>query len=161
MLVRLKRAREPQLTGLGTGISSDEFTLLQIVKGLGPFLTSDTGSSLEDGTSTHSVALQTSLNQPNPRYYAAFKHPRALSFGQDQQAIKYVQDLALSVKVPFDSSSGRVLVTFYNDKLNDAQTVIPALGGLLALSSLPTFLSSDGVEVFKAYVPIPPPDLGF
>ncbi|OCH91496.1 ARM repeat-containing protein [Obba rivulosa] len=46
--------------------------------------------------------------------------------------------------------AARVLVTFYCGKLEDTETIIPALKGLVSLTSLPTFTGSDAVEVVKA-----------
>ncbi|GBE89610.1 MMS19 nucleotide excision repair [Sparassis crispa] len=48
--------------------------------------------------------------------------------------------------------SVRVLVTFYCGKLEDTETIIPALKGLLSLTSMPLFASNDAVEVMKALV---------
>lgn len=44
----------------------------------------------------------------------------------------------------------RVLVTFYTERLDDSDTVIPALKGLLCLSQLPTFTAIEATEVFQA-----------
>lgn len=44
----------------------------------------------------------------------------------------------------------RVLVTFYIGKLEDTETIVPALKGLVTLSSLPPFISSDAIEVVRA-----------
>lgn len=40
----------------------------------------------------------------------------------------------------------RVLVIFYQEKLQDSDTVIPALDGLLTLSSLDTFGASEASD---------------
>ncbi|KAH9943852.1 ARM repeat-containing protein [Amylocystis lapponica] len=48
--------------------------------------------------------------------------------------------------------SVRVLVTFYCGKLEDTETIIPALRGLASLVSQPLFTSSDAVEVMKALI---------
>ena len=45
----------------------------------------------------------------------------------------------------------RVLVSFYSGKLDDPETVIPALNGLVSLTSLPTFSDADAGETVKAY----------
>ncbi|KAL5536863.1 hypothetical protein ACEPAF_686 [Sanghuangporus sanghuang] len=44
----------------------------------------------------------------------------------------------------------RVLVSFYSGKLEDPETVIPALKGLVSLTSLPTYSDPDAVESVKA-----------
>jgi DNA repair/transcription protein MET18/MMS19 len=43
-------------------------------------------------------------------------------------------------------------VAFYLGKLEDLDTIIPALKGLLPLSKLSPFTSPDAMEVLKAYV---------
>ena len=50
-----------------------------------------------------------------------------------------------------DPLSARVLVSFYAGKLEDKETVIPALNGIVPLSSLPTFTASDAADISKAY----------
>ncbi|EMD39279.1 hypothetical protein CERSUDRAFT_82017 [Gelatoporia subvermispora B] len=44
----------------------------------------------------------------------------------------------------------RVLVTFYCGKLEDTETIVPALKGLVSLTSLPTFTGTDAIEVVNA-----------
>ena len=44
----------------------------------------------------------------------------------------------------------RTLVAFYCGKLEDTETIIPALKGLTTLTKLPAFASTDAVEVAKA-----------
>ena len=48
----------------------------------------------------------------------------------------------------------RVLVTFYCGKLEDTETIVPALKGLVTLVGAPGLTSTDAVEVVKAYVSI-------
>ncbi|KAG8958276.1 hypothetical protein FRC03_009290 [Tulasnella sp. 419] len=43
-----------------------------------------------------------------------------------------------------------VLNTFFRNKLDEADTVISAIRGILRLSSLPNFFQSDAIETFKA-----------
>ncbi|KDQ61341.1 hypothetical protein JAAARDRAFT_190123 [Jaapia argillacea MUCL 33604] len=50
----------------------------------------------------------------------------------------------------FNRQSVRVLVNFYCGKLEDTDTLVPAVKGILCLTSLPTFTSPDAVEVVKA-----------
>ena len=45
----------------------------------------------------------------------------------------------------------KVLVTFFISKLEDTDTIVPALKGLVSLSSRPTFTDLDAVELAKAY----------
>jgi len=44
----------------------------------------------------------------------------------------------------------RVLVTFYCGKLDDTETMIPALKGLVPLASLPTCTSIDVEDIIRA-----------
>jgi DNA repair/transcription protein MET18/MMS19 len=44
----------------------------------------------------------------------------------------------------------KTLVTFYIGKLEDLETIIPALKGLFSLSKLSPFTSTDAVEVLRA-----------
>lgn len=44
----------------------------------------------------------------------------------------------------------RVLVNFYCGKLDDSDTVIPALKGLVPLCKLPTFTSSDAIQTIES-----------
>ncbi|CAE6521545.1 unnamed protein product [Rhizoctonia solani] len=48
--------------------------------------------------------------------------------------------------------STRVLTTFYCEKIQDADTVIPALDGLLTLTSLPTFGENEAKETAQSIV---------
>jgi len=47
----------------------------------------------------------------------------------------------------------RVLTTFYSGKLDDTETIVPSLQGLMTLVTFPQFTSSDALEVTKAFVP--------
>ncbi|KZT43226.1 hypothetical protein SISSUDRAFT_1057991 [Sistotremastrum suecicum HHB10207 ss-3] len=46
----------------------------------------------------------------------------------------------------------RVLVNFYCGKLDDSDTVIPALKGLVPLCKLPTFTSSDAIQTIESII---------
>lgn len=48
--------------------------------------------------------------------------------------------------------STRVLTTFYCEKIQDADTVIPALDGLLTLASLPTFGANEATDTAQSIV---------
>ncbi|PCH36357.1 ARM repeat-containing protein [Wolfiporia cocos MD-104 SS10] len=52
----------------------------------------------------------------------------------------------------FNRQSVRVLVAFYCGKLEDTETIIPALKGLVPLADLPPFTSTDAVEVMNGLV---------
>lgn len=47
-------------------------------------------------------------------------------------------------------STVRVLVTFFRGKLEDTETIIPALKGLVALVTKPAFGSSHAVDILQA-----------
>ncbi|CAL1714198.1 unnamed protein product [Somion occarium] len=77
-----------------------------------------------------------------------------LTSEEDDQRTKGVEFLS-SVLARFpreklNRQSVRVLVTFYCGKLEDTETIIPALKGLVALVAAPTFTSTDAVEVVRA-----------
>lgn len=44
----------------------------------------------------------------------------------------------------------RVLTTFFCDKLEDTETIIPALKGLVSLTTLPAFTSNEVLTVVNA-----------
>lgn len=48
--------------------------------------------------------------------------------------------------------AARVLMTFFCSKLDDTETVIPALKGLKVLVVFPTSTSTDAIEIIRAYV---------
>lgn len=52
---------------------------------------------------------------------------------------------------PDKLASAKVLVKFMSDKLDDTDTIIPALKGLASLVTLPAFTSVEAVDVMKAY----------
>ena len=49
-------------------------------------------------------------------------------------------------------SGARVLVTFYCNKLDDADTIKPALTGLLCLAKLPSFSPVEATAALEASV---------
>ncbi|KIO20015.1 hypothetical protein M407DRAFT_11103 [Tulasnella calospora MUT 4182] len=98
------------------GVAEKDFTLLNVIKALGPALTAEEGDHRSRG-----VELLSTVMEKCP--------PERL-----------------------DKHSTHVLYTFYEQKLDDSDTVIPALHGLLTLVSLPTFASSDVVSLFQALV---------
>ncbi|TDL24084.1 ARM repeat-containing protein [Rickenella mellea] len=44
----------------------------------------------------------------------------------------------------------RVLLTFFTSKLDDTETIIPALNALVSLTTLPNFISADATETMNA-----------
>ncbi|EJF59029.1 ARM repeat-containing protein [Dichomitus squalens LYAD-421 SS1] len=77
-----------------------------------------------------------------------------LTSEEDDLRTKGVEFLSLVLsRCPHEKlnrQSVRTLVTFYCGKLEDTETIIPALKGLNTLSKLPLFASSDAVEVANA-----------
>ncbi|KAI0352164.1 ARM repeat-containing protein [Trametes cingulata] len=77
-----------------------------------------------------------------------------LTAEEDDLRTKGVEFLSLVLaKCPpekLNRQSVRVLTTFYCGKLEDTETIIPALKGLATLTKLPAFTSSDALEVIKA-----------
>ena len=45
-----------------------------------------------------------------------------------------------------------MLVNFYCNKLEDSETVMPAVKGFLPLAALPTYTTSDAIDTINAYV---------
>ncbi|KAH9930313.1 ARM repeat-containing protein [Fomitopsis serialis] len=95
-------------------ISKGNATLLDLVKALGEYLTSE----------------------------------------EDELRTKGVEFLSLVIsKCPPEKlhrQSVRVLVSFYCGKLEDTETIIPALKGLVSLTAMPAFASADAIEVMNA-----------
>ncbi|KAG1764825.1 ARM repeat-containing protein [Suillus occidentalis] len=96
------------------GISSGQLTLLDIIKALGEFLTSE-----EDRLRTKGVEFLSSILGRCP-------HERL-----NRQAI-------------------RVLTTFYCSKLEDLETIIPALNGLSYLVKFPNIQSAEAKDILNA-----------
>ncbi|EPQ56802.1 hypothetical protein GLOTRDRAFT_128555 [Gloeophyllum trabeum ATCC 11539] len=95
-------------------ISDGQGTLLDVVKALGEYLTSE-----EDALRTKGVEFMSAVLSGCP--------PER-----------------------FNRQSVKVLVSFLCGQLEDPETVVPALKGLLSLTYLPTFTSGDAVDVFDA-----------
>ncbi|TFK91443.1 ARM repeat-containing protein [Polyporus arcularius HHB13444] len=77
-----------------------------------------------------------------------------LTSEEDDLRTKGVEFLSLVIaRCPpekLNRQSVRTLVAFYCGKLEDTETIIPALKGLVTLTKLPLFTSIDAVEVAKA-----------
>jgi DNA repair/transcription protein MET18/MMS19 len=57
---------------------------------------------------------------------------------------------AIDVLLDMFGMQVRVLASFYCGKLDDTETIIPALKGLATLTALPTFSSTDATSVVQA-----------
>ncbi|EPT02988.1 hypothetical protein FOMPIDRAFT_1142982 [Fomitopsis schrenkii] len=79
-----------------------------------------------------------------------------LTSEEDELRTKGVEflSLVLSKCLPqkLNRQSVRVLVNFYCGKLEDTENIIPALKGLIPLTSMPAFASTDAIEVVRALV---------
>ncbi|KAI0642252.1 ARM repeat-containing protein [Trametes meyenii] len=77
-----------------------------------------------------------------------------LTAEEDDLRTKGVEFLSLVLaKCPpekLNRQSVRVLTTFYCGKLEDTETIIPSLKGLVTLTKLPAFASTDALEVTRA-----------
>ncbi|CCM00251.1 uncharacterized protein FIBRA_02280 [Fibroporia radiculosa] len=79
-----------------------------------------------------------------------------LTAEEDELRTKGVDFLSLVLsKCPAEKmnrQSVRVLVAFYCGKLEDTETIVPALKGLVSLTAMPDLTSIDAVEVMKALI---------
>ncbi|KAJ8694930.1 hypothetical protein PTI98_007563 [Pleurotus ostreatus] len=107
-------SKKDQIVGdIVTAVSSAQFALLDLVKSLGGYLTSE-----EDELRTKGVGLLSSvLHQGN--------------LTTNRQTV-------------------HALTLFYCGKLDDTETIVPALDGLVALSKQPNLSSEDAVAVIRA-----------
>ncbi|KAI0686671.1 ARM repeat-containing protein [Cytidiella melzeri] len=106
--------RQNQIDEIVRAISAGDATILDVVKALGEYLTSE-----EDDVRNKGVELLTQIIDQSP------------SDKLNRQSV-------------------RVLVTFMCEKLDDTDTIIPALKALKALVSKDAFTAADAVEVSKA-----------
>ncbi|KAI8996433.1 ARM repeat-containing protein [Trametes punicea] len=106
--------QEQEVDDTASEIAQGKATLLDLVKSLGEYLTSE-----EDDLRTKGVEFLSLVLSRCP--------PEKLT-----------------------RQSVRVLVTFYCGKLEDTETIIPALKGLVTLTKLPAFASTDAFEVIRA-----------
>ncbi|KAF7971317.1 hypothetical protein HWV62_21494, partial [Athelia sp. TMB] len=101
------------LANLTTGISAGNITLVDIVKGLGEYLTSE-----DDAIRTKGVECLSQVLKSCPADKITRQHTR-------------------------------VLVTFMCGKLDDTETIIPALSALVTLAGLPTCTSQEALEICR------------
>lgn len=96
----------------------------------------------------------TKVTRPIKRNKASLQYYLTMSARTHQQTIELVIPI-LRIIPPLTSLIdwlARVLTTFYCDKIQDADTVIPALEGLLTLASLSTFGVNEATDAVRAYV---------
>lgn len=106
--------RDEEIGEIVSDISNDRTTLINIVKALGEYLTSEEGDLRRKGVELLSLVLE--------------KCPPAKLTRQ----------------------SVRVLTPFYCGKLDDSETIVPALQGILTLVKLPTFGAPEATGVIDA-----------
>ncbi|OSD04782.1 ARM repeat-containing protein [Trametes coccinea BRFM310] len=106
--------QDQEVQDAASEISQGRAALLDLVKALGEYLTSE-----EDDLRTKGVEFLSRV--------LARCSPEKLN----RQAV-------------------RVLVSFYCGKLEDTETIVPALKGLVTLTKLPAFTSPDAIEVVQA-----------
>ncbi|KAL4245852.1 MMS19 nucleotide excision repair protein [Abortiporus biennis] len=77
-----------------------------------------------------------------------------LTSEEDEPRTKGVEFLSLVLgRFPpekLSRQSVRVLVTFFRGKLEDTETIVPALEGLATLVTLPNFASSDAIDIIQS-----------
>ncbi|EIN09656.1 ARM repeat-containing protein [Punctularia strigosozonata HHB-11173 SS5] len=106
--------KEAQVDEVIASVAHKQTTLLQLVKSLGEYLTSEDDELRNKGVEFLSRVLERSPSDTLNR------------------------------------NSVKVLVTFYISKLEDTETVIPALKGLVTLTANSAFTGLDAAEVAKA-----------
>ncbi|GLB41862.1 putative RNAPII transcription regulator C-terminal [Lyophyllum shimeji] len=107
-------ARDEEIEQTVSEISNDRIALLDVVKALGEYLTSE-----EDQLRAKGVELLSSVLSRLPTE-------------------------------KLNRQSVRVLTTFYCGKLDDTETIIPALKGLNTLTTLPTCSSTEASSIMEA-----------
>ena len=136
----------------GVEIVQGNATLLHVVKSLGEFLTSDEddmrtkGNSSDISPSRMFYISQCQASNSSP-LSSRDVLPRSLTDSRVRKSC------AARVHTSSDRPSPckvRTLVAFYCGKLEDTETIIPALKGLVTLTKLPLFASSDAIEVIQA-----------
>ncbi|THU86243.1 ARM repeat-containing protein [Dendrothele bispora CBS 962.96] len=106
--------RDEEVRETASEIANGKTTLLNVVKALGEYLTSE-----EDGVRTKGVEFLSSV-------------------------------LKLCPPEKLNRQSARVLAKFYCSKLEDFDTIIPALKGLDTLTALPSFTEEDVLDTVNA-----------
>ncbi|KAJ3721001.1 ARM repeat-containing protein [Lentinula raphanica] len=106
--------RDEEITEIVSEISNGSTSLLNVVKALGEYLTSEEETSRTKGVELLSVVLG---RCPPER---------------------------------LNRQAARVLTSFYCSKLEDSETVVPALKGLVNLTKLPSSTSEDAPNIMNA-----------
>ncbi|KAF8308312.1 hypothetical protein DL93DRAFT_2231691 [Clavulina sp. PMI_390] len=128
--------REEEAESLASGIDDSSFTLLNIVQALGEHLTSD-----ENETRTKGVTLLTDvLARCQPSKITA-QHSEFLAIPRH-----------LAIHQSLQHREARVLTTFLRGKLEDVDTIQPALRGLAVLTDLDTFAGDAAVQVVESLI---------
>lgn len=145
---------QTQQAGVSVELTAGDAALLPLVKALGEFLTSE-----EDDLRSKGLVV---------RYLCCidFSH-RSTRLGVDFLSLvlaRFPPEKLKSHSGEFGVVIGvcrkglivthlvKVLVTFFRGKLDDTETIIPALRGLVALVAKPAFGSNDAIEVVRGSV---------
>ncbi|KAG5647525.1 hypothetical protein DXG03_009462 [Asterophora parasitica] len=115
-----------------TDISNDRITLLDVVKSLGEYLTSE-----DDALRTKGI-----IQIPDESTFVLINASTGVEF------LSLVLSSCPTEKL--NRQSVRVLATFYCGKLDDTETMIPALKGLNTLTTLPTCSSTEATSIIEA-----------
>ncbi|KAG6865136.1 hypothetical protein C0991_004873 [Blastosporella zonata] len=118
-----------------TEISNASITLLDVVKALGEYLTSE-----EDELRTKGVDLLSLILSRTP-----FER-----LNRQSGTTPPLFDVIAIVILSYQLCPVRVLTTFYCGKLDDTETIIPALKGLNTLTALPTCSPDDAASIVQA-----------
>ncbi len=128
-------------------VSNGETTLVNIVKALGEYLTSEEDSPRTKGGSNLSLSISSSNLRPLGvellSSVLARCPPDNMTRQSGQPSSCYLHYLS-QIRIV------RVLVAFYCSKLEDTETIVPALQGLLTLSRLPNCTSQDVPIIMRA-----------
>jgi DNA repair/transcription protein MET18/MMS19 len=125
--------------------------MLNIVKALGEFLTSEDDELRKKGKVEELLSFFFLSSCLRPRCRFSFVGARTLSCGETESTVwcDLLSEI-VNYKLMVVSLEARVLTTFYCDKLDDTETIIPALKGLVSLTALPSFTSIDALTVIHA-----------
>jgi DNA repair/transcription protein MET18/MMS19 len=134
-----------------SAISNGQISLLNVVKALGEYLTAEEDELRKKGNflnHSHRVRLDIKWQVSNFFLWSWNSVPQTRSTASLVQTI--VISLLFRGFTAIAIDAARVLVTFYCGKLDDTETIMPALKGLATLASLPTCTSSDVEDIIRA-----------
>jgi DNA repair/transcription protein MET18/MMS19 len=133
-------------------IASGETSILNVVKALGVYLTSEEGELRAKGDVLHTLLHEhVQMLEAGVEFLSLVltRCPSEKLTRQSGGHLSFCPSFCHTVTRGF-SHSVRVLVNFYRDKLDDTETIIPALKGLKALASLTSCPSNDATNILHA-----------